>query len=267
MIIDTHCHLDDERFDEDFDEVLLRAKEAKIQKIIIPGADGKDLEKAACLAENYENIYFACGYHPNYAEDYNEEELEKFITKEKCLAVGECGLDYYRFDGKSAEEISAIKAKQKEVFIAQIKLAIKYNKPLIVHIREANEDSFNILKEYAAQLSGAVLHCYNASPLLLELRKYGKFYYGIGGVLTFKNAKKLVEMVKELSLDDILLETDGPYLSPEPKRGQRNEPAYTSFVLKKLAELLNVNEEALAKKTTENAYKLFNFKEKKWKDF
>lgn len=262
MIVDTHCHLDDEKFDFDLDEVLKRSAEFGVQKIIIPGADIKDLNKSAKIARIYENVYFACGVHPDYASDYDEDELKRFIADQKCVAVGECGLDYYRFNDKTQDEILQIKLKQKETFVSQIKLAIEYKKPLIVHIRDANEDSFNILKEYASQLSGVVLHCYNASPLHLELMKYGNFYYGIGGVITFKNAKNLVEIIKKIPLENILIETDAPYLTPEPNRGKRNEPAFTKFVVSKIAQIFNIDEKIIEDVTTQNAFRLFNIGER-----
>jgi len=226
MIIDTHCHLDDERYREDLDEVLKRAKEVGVQKYIIPGADPKTLKRAVELSQKYDDIYFA---------------------------VGECGLDYYRLP-KTQEEIEQEKALQKEVFIDQIELANRYNKPLIVHIREASLDSKDILKEYA-KVDG-VLHCYNANEGLLELANRG-FYFGIGGVLTFKNAKKLINVYPKIPLEKLLIETDGPYLTPHPYRGKRNEPAYCALVLDKMVELSGVDREELKNITLKNSKRLF----------
>ena len=136
-------------------------------------------------------------------------------------------------------------------------MAVELNLPVILHIRDANEDSFNILKEYASRLVAAVLHCYNASPLLLELAKMGEFYFGIGGVLTFKNAKNLFQILPQIPRDRLLLETDAPYLTPEPFRGKRNEPAFTRLVAAKMAEILNLKEEEVMQITTKNAKKIF----------
>ena len=182
--------------------------------------------------------------------------LYKFAKDEKCVAVGECGLDYFRLP-KDENEKELEKAEQKRVFRAQLDMAAELNLPVILHIRDANEDSFNILKEYASRLVGAVLHCYNASPLLLELAKMGEFYFGIGGVLTFKNAKNLVQILPQIPRDRLLLETDAPYLAPEPFRGRRNEPAFTRLVATKMAEILNLKEEEVMEITTKNAKKIF----------
>jgi TatD DNase family protein len=253
MIIDTHTHLDDNRYIDDLDEVISRAKEAGVEKFIIPGADPKTLLRAIEISESYEDVYFAVGVHPYDAKNYNRAYLEEYITHSKCVAVGECGLDYFRLP-ESEDEIAKEKALQKEVFIDQIDLANRYNKPLIVHIREANRDSYDILKEYA-KVPG-VLHCFNASELLLDLAEQD-FYFGIGGVLTFKNAKKLVEVLPKIPLEKIILETDSPYLTPHPFRGKRNEPAYTSLVLDKCSELLNIDKKELEKRFFDNSTRLF----------
>ncbi len=253
MIIDTHTHLDDDRYLDDLDEVIARAKEAGVKKFIIPGADPKTLPRAIEISEAYDDVFFAVGVHPYDAKNYDRAYLEEFITHPKCVAVGECGLDYYRLP-ESKEEIEKEKALQKEIFIDQINLANEYKKPLIVHIREANKDSFDILQEYA-QVPG-VLHCYNASQMLLDLAKKD-FYFGIGGVLTFKNAKKLVEILPKIPDERLLLETDSPYLTPHPYRGKRNEPAYTTLVLDKMAELKGVPKEKLENIILENTNRLF----------
>lgn len=252
MIIDTHCHLDDESFEADLAAVLERAKDANIEKIIIPGASIKDLPKAVRISEEQKNIFFAVGVHPYHVDEMDESVLRKFAKHEKCVAVGECGLDYYRLPESGTNEY---KARQKEVFIAQIKLACELKKPLIVHIRDANEDSLSILKEYEDKLVGGVLHCYNASPILLELSR--TFYYGIGGVLTFKNEKKLGAILPQIPKERLLIETDAPYLTPTPHRGERNEPARTIFVRDKMSEILNLSGDEIERITTQNAIKLF----------
>jgi len=253
MIIDTHVHLDDNRYKDDLDEVLKRAKEANVVKFIIPGADPSTLKRAIEISESYEDIYFAVGVHPYDIESYNRAFLEEFIEHPKCVAVGECGLDYYRLP-KDKDEKEAIKKRQKEIFIDQVDLANKYKKPLIVHIRDASLDSKEILKEYSKY--GGVLHCYNANRELLSLSDNG-FYFGIGGVITFKNAKKLVEVLPDIPLEKIVIETDGPYLTPEPYRGKRNEPAYTRYILNKIAEILNKDTKELENRFFENSTRLF----------
>lgn len=251
MIIDTHCHLDDARYD-DIDSVIKNAFDNGVNKIIIPGADINDLPKAAQIANSNENIYFAAGVHPYEIEGYDETVLRQFAKDPKCIAIGECGLDYFRLPD---DDIDGYKAKQKDAFISQINLAIELKLPLIVHIRDANEDSLKILKEYEDRLVGGVLHCFNASPILLELSS--KFYYGIGGVLTFKNGKKLVEILPKIPLDRLVLETDAPYLTPEPHRGKRNEPAFTTYVADKMADILGMSRDEVESLTTQNANRLF----------
>ncbi|MDO5045875.1 TatD family hydrolase [Campylobacter sp.] len=256
MIIDTHCHLDDIRYEQDIDEVIKSAYNSGVGGVLIPGADINDLPKAAKISEKFDNVFFAAGVHPYHKEDLDIEVLRKFAAHEKCIAIGECGLDYFRLP-KDEVEKRADKELQKSVFTSQLDLAVELNMPVILHIRDSNEDCFNILKEYASGLKGAVLHCYNASPLLLELNKFGNFYFGIGGVLTFKNAKNLVEILPKIPKDKLLIETDGPYLTPEPFRGRRNEPMYTLMIAEKMAEILNLNKEDLINLTTSNAKMLF----------
>lgn len=186
---------------------------------------------------------------------YDESIMEKYVNHPKCIAIGECGLDYYRLPEDEEEKLANIK-KQKEVFISQIEFAKKYKKPLIIHIREASNDSRQILIDYNAKEVGGVLHCFNASEHLLPLAEHN-FYFGIGGVLTFKNAKKLVEILPKIPKDKLLIETDAPYLTPHPHRGERNEPYYTIFVSSKMSELLNISDLEVQNLTTNNAKKLF----------
>ncbi|NPA82715.1 MAG: TatD family hydrolase [Epsilonproteobacteria bacterium] len=254
-IIDTHCHLDDKSFDQDLDKVIKRANENSVIGFVIPGADPKDLQKAKEISYKYENTYFAIGVHPYHIEDYDEEHLLSFANDPKCIAIGECGLDYYRLP-KDKDEKEKIKKAQKDIFIKQINLAKKLKKPLIVHIREATHDSKEILIKENAKEVGGVLHCFNASEDLLELAKHN-FYFGIGGVVTFKNARKLVEILPKIPLDRIVVETDSPYLTPHPFRGKRNEPFYTTLVLRKIAELLNKNYEEIADICFKNSVRLF----------
>ncbi|MBE3605739.1 TatD family hydrolase [Campylobacter sp. RM13119] len=257
MIIDTHCHLSDTCYDNDLDAVISNAINSDVIGFILPGADVNDLPKAAKISQKYKNVYFAVGVHPYDIRGYNEETLRKFASHEKCVAIGECGLDYFRLPKDEMEKITE-KEEQKRVFLAQLELAVELNKPVILHIRDANEDCYNVLKEYAPRLTaGAVLHCYNASPLLLELVKFGNFYFGIGGVLTFKNAKNLVEILPNIPKDRIVIETDAPYLTPEPYRGKRNEPMFTTFVAKKIAEILSLSESEVKELTSSNAKRLF----------
>jgi TatD DNase family protein len=256
MLIDTHIHLDDKRYEEDLQEVIYRAKEGGVEYFIIPGADPKTLSRAITIANRYKEVYFAVGVHPYDMQNFDPSLFHSFLTHPKCVAVGECGLDYFRLEGTD-EEKEAIKKAQKEVFIAQISLAKQYNKPLIVHIRDASADAKEILLAHDASTVGGVLHCFNADEQLLSLAECG-FYFGIGGVVTFKNAKKLVQILPKIPQERLLIETDGPYLTPEPYRGKRNEPLYTTYVAKKMAEILEIDQETIEAVTTNNAKKLFN---------
>jgi len=256
MLIDTHCHLDDERYYDDIEQVLENAKRKGVEKFIIPGADPETLQRAVDLAEMYESVYFSVGVHPYDARNYDKSYLEQFVNHPKCVAIGECGLDYFRLP-ESQNDIDEEKKLQKEVFTDQILWAKELQKPLIVHIRESSADCLALLDEYAGK-EGGVLHCYNADESLLKLSKKN-FYYGIGGVLTFKNAKKLVNVYPKIPLDKLVIETDAPYLTPHPHRGERNEPSYTTFVADKMSELSNLSIMEIEKLSTQNAERLFQF--------
>jgi TatD DNase family protein len=249
MIIDTHTHLDNEKYYDDIEEVIKRAKLNGVEKFIIPAAHPKDIKKAVELANRYDDIYFAVGVHPIDILHFEYEYLLDYINNPKCVAVGEIGLDYhYTKDTKDY---------QIELFQEQLDIAIEYNKPVIIHIRDANKDAFDILDNYTKkypQLKG-VLHCYNADRQFLKFKD--NFYYGIGGVITFKNAKKLIEVFPEIPKNRVIIETDSPYLTPHPHRGERNEPAFTTLVRDKIALLWNVEPKEVENITTQNAKELF----------
>ena len=254
MIIDTHCHLDDERYNDDIDEVIKRAKEAGVERFIIPGADPKTLKRAVELSQRYDEVYFSVGVHPYDAQHYDRDFLEPFVHHKKCVAIGECGLDYYRLP-EGEEAIAHEKRLQKEVFVDQIEWAKSVKLPLIVHVRESSDDCLTLLEKHAGD-QGGVLHCYNANESLLKLADKN-FYYGIGGVLTFKNAKKLINVYPKIPQDKLIIETDAPYLTPHPYRGKRNEPLYTQHVALKMSELSNMDQSHLEEMTTHNAQRLF----------
>ena len=235
--------------------VIKNALNHNVKGFLIPGADFDDLPQAVKLAEQYDEVYFALGIHPYDIDKFDEAIMQEYVNHPKCIAIGECGLDYYRLPEDEIEKQENIK-KQKEVFIAQIEFAKKVKKPLIVHIRDASNDSREILVDYNAKEVGGVLHCDNASEHLLPLAEHN-FYFGIGGVLTFKNAKKLIEVLPKIPKDKLLIETDAPYLTPHPHRGERNEPYYTVFVAQKMAELLELSVEEIETLTTKNAKNLF----------
>lgn len=280
-MIDTHCHLDSQDFDEDIDSVIAQANAQNVRKIIIPGADIRTLPKAQALAHKYENVYFAAGVHPNDIDGFDINILKIYAKDSKCVAIGECGLDYYYLpklpaqnvdsikstesaqlkdnecDISTAKDIAAqreaIKARQKSCFIAQIELSLSLQKPLILHVREASNDSFEILEAYPSAYG--VLHCYNADRILLELKE--RFYYGIGGVCTFKNARRLLEVLPLIPKERIVLETDAPYLTPHPYRGKRNEPRYIPLIMQQIASVIQTSEREVIESSTENALRLF----------
>jgi len=247
LIIDTHTHLDNEKFRNDVDEVIKRAIEHNVKEFIIPAADPKDLPRAIELAEKYDKIYFAVGVHPVDINKYEDKLLIDYIDHPKCVAVGEIGLDYYWI--KELDQ----RQKQQDFFKKQIEIAIKYNKPIIVHVRDATEDTYKIIEKYP-EING-VFHCFNAAHQLLDFSD--RFYYGIGGVITFKNARKLIEVFPKIPKNRVLIETDAPYLTPHPFRGKRNEPMYTIYIRDKIAELWGVDEKEVEDITTQNAKRLF----------
>ncbi len=247
MIIDTHTHLDNEQFVNDIEDVIKRAKEAGVGKFIIPAADPKDLPRAIELAEKYEDIYFGVGVHPVDIDKYEDSLLLKNINHPKCVAVGEIGLDYYWVKDETQRK------KQKEFFKRQIEIAKEFQKPIIVHVREATKDTYEIIKT-SEDIRG-VFHCFNAAEQLLEFSE--NFYYGIGGVITFKNAKKLVNIFPKIPKNRVIIETDAPYLTPHPFRGQRNEPFYTTLVRDKISELWKIDKKEAEEITTQNAKRLF----------
>ncbi|MDX1807918.1 MAG: TatD family hydrolase [Sulfurospirillaceae bacterium] len=255
MIIDTHCHLDDIKYNDDLDDVIRRAEEQNVNGFLIPGADIEDLQRAKDISHKYYNIFYAAGIHPYHTDGYDESVLKEYLKDDRCIAVGECGLDYFRLPDNE-EEKEKVKQVQRDIFAKHIDLAKELNKPLIVHIRDANDDSKRVLEENDAGKVGGVLHCYNASKHLLSLSELG-FYFGIGGVLTFKNAKNLVEILPQIPKDKILIETDAPYLTPHPHRGERNEPLYTTFVAQKIAQILDMHIDEVEELTTNNAKRLF----------
>lgn len=252
-LIDTHSHIDMSEF-TDFDEVVSNAKNSGVENIIIPSVDRSSFEHVIDLANKYEGIYCALGIHPTEFSETNNDDFQKInelASNSKVVGVGECGLDYYW-----EKDNNKIK-QQKEVFLKQILLAKEIKKPLLVHDREAHKDTFDLL---TANIDGeipVVMHCFSGSyEFAIECIKKG-FYLALGGVVTFKNAKKVHEIAKKIPLDKLLLETDAPYLTPEPHRGERNEPAYVKFVAERIAQLRDISFDEVAEITTLNARKVF----------
>ncbi|MCF6459462.1 TatD family hydrolase [Clostridium sp. Cult3] len=252
MLIDSHAHLDDTRFDKDRDELIKSLKDVGVDLVINPGADLQSSIKSVSLSEQYDNIYAAVGIHPHSAKEMDESTLEvlkSFTNREKVVAIGEIGLDYY-YDN-SPRDI------QKHRFIEQLDLAKEVDLPVIIHSRDAAGDTFDILKSAQDGSLKGVLHCYSGSvEMALEYIKLG-FYISIAGPVTFKNARIVKEVAKTVPMDRLLIETDSPYLTPEPYRGKRNEPVYVRQVAGTIAELRGISFEEVATKTSENTKKLF----------
>lgn len=252
MLFDSHAHLDDSRFDRDRDAVIRSAKESGLQYILNAGASLATSVKAVNLSEKYEMIYAAVGIHPHDVKDMDEDTIEvlKSLTnKKKVVAVGEIGLDYY-YNHSPKEE-------QRKWFKRQIELAKEVNLPIIIHDRDANQETFDILKQHQVGDIGCVMHCYSGSvELAKEYIKRG-IYISIAGPLTFNNAKKAQQVAKEIPLEWLLVETDCPYLTPVPYRGKRNESAYVRYVAEAIAEIKGISFEEVAETTTKNAKKLF----------
>lgn len=251
MIFDSHAHYDAEQFEEDRHELLNSMEANGIGTIVNSGANWDSVTAVVELAQQYPFMYAAVGLHPDEIGDLNEERfayVKEQCKQEKVVAVGEIGLDYY-WDNEPRE-------KQKEWFIRQLELARELDLPVIIHSREAAADTLEIMKEHAVGLRG-VIHCFSYSKELAnEYLKMG-FYIGIGGVVTFKNSKKLKEIVREIPLNRILLETDCPYLAPSPYRGKRNSSLYLPYVVQEIAELKGVTCEEVITQTEQNGKELF----------
>ncbi|WKA58643.1 TatD family hydrolase [Planococcus shenhongbingii] len=260
MFIDTHVHLNTDQYDEDLNEVIDRALENNVTKMVVIGFDRKTIERAIELAEKHDFIYAVVGWHPVDAIDCTEEDLkwiEELAAHEKVVGIGETGLDYY-WD-KSPKEV------QQEVFRKQIRLAKKVKLPIIIHNRDATSDVLRILKEEEAHEVGGVMHCFGGSVETARESIAMNFMISLGGPVTFKNAKKPKEVAAEIPLDHLMIETDAPYLAPHPYRGKRNEPAYVPLVAAEIARLKGISIEEVARITTRNAEQFFKLTEQESK--
>ena len=251
-IIDTHTHIYDKQFEEDFDDVINRI-ENQLEGIVSIGFDLESSQKSVELAKKYNFVHAVVGVHPVDISKYNDEvekEIEKLaLNEEKVVAIGEIGLDYHW--------MADPKEVQAEGFRKQMALAEKVKKPVVIHTREALQDTLDILAEFPNV--GGILHCYPGS---YEAAKpfLDRYFLGVGGTLTFKNNKKTKELVEVLPLEKIVIETDCPYLTPVPFRGKGNEPIYTSYVAEEIAKIKNISVEEVIKVTTENAKKIYGIK-------
>ena len=250
MLFDTHAHMDDRAFDADREELLARLPEQGIGLLMNPGCSLESSRNAVALAERYDYIYAAVGSHPDAADEVTGEVLAEYralCQHEKVLAIGEIGLDYHY------EDIP--RQRQQEAFRAQMALAAELDLPVIVHEREAHEDGMRIVEEFPA-VKG-VFHCYSGSAEMAKWLVGRGWYIGFTGVLTFKNARKAVETAAAIPLDRIVLETDCPYMSPEPFRGRRNDPGRLYRMAERLAEIRGLSVEDIHEITVENGKKLY----------
>lgn len=251
-LFDTHAHYDDEAFEPDRDELLRSLPENGIEKVVNVGASLASCRRTMELMNRYEHVYGAVGVHPSETAELNEEALawiRQQCQVKKCVAVGEIGLDYY-WDEPDRDV-------QKKWFVRQLGLAREQNKPVIIHSRDAAKDTVDIMTAEKASEIGGVVHCYSYTTETAKIFLDMGFYFGIGGVLTFQNARKLREAAAYIPLDRIVLETDCPYLAPVPNRGKRNSSLNIPYVVAALAELKGVEEDTVRQITWENAHRLY----------
>jgi len=253
MLIDSHAHIDDQKFDSDRETVIENAQAAGIGLIINPAADEESSRRAVALSEKYPMIYATVGFHPHDAKSYDFEKhgqmLRAWAKKDKVVAIGEIGLDYH-YD-LSPRDI------QQSVFVDQMQIAKEMALPIVIHNRESMEDMWRLLKAHFSPEYGGIMHSYSGSVEMARIFLDMGFYLSISGPLTFKNARKLPEVVAMMPLDRLLVETDSPYLTPTPHRGKRNEPAYVRFVAEEVARIRGISMEDLEEITTANAKRVF----------
>lgn len=248
MFTDTHCHLYKEYYN-DLDIILKQAESNNVNRYIVAGCNQKSNEEVIKLINNYSNIYGTLGIHPEDVENYNEKDLyfiEKNLSNKKIIAIGEIGLDYYYTKENKEEQI--------KLFERQLAIAEKYNKPVVIHSREATQDTIDTLKKYKVK---GVIHSFSGSLEVAKIYIKMGFLIGVNGVITFKNSK-VKDVIKELGLENIILETDSPYLTPHPYRGTQNSPKYILNIAEFIADLYSVDLEKLAKITNDNISRIFD---------
>ena len=253
MLIDSHSHIDGAEFQLDIDEVFARMKEAEVGGALVAGTSLQDYERGLNFANAHKNVWYAAGVHPSTKDDDHEASIEELVglTKpQKVVAIGECGLDYY-YDYSGKEN-------QRKVFAEHIRAAQETGLPLIIHTRDADDDTIGMLSEYYKEKPFAgEIHCFSGSRRLAEFALSIGFYVSASGIITFNKSGELREIFADLPLDRLLVETDSPFLAPVPLRGHRNEPANVRYVAEKLAQVKDVSFEEIAKITSENFYRLF----------
>jgi len=264
-IFETHAHYDDEWYDEDRKELLSRLLDTDISFITNIGADIETSKNSVKLSDEFERVLAAVGVHPDnigcmeaLPEKEGIEILRNLAKHPKVVAIGEIGLDY--FEREPEEKNKTVRERQKYWFLEQLKLAKELNKPVVIHSRDAAEDTYSELKDFG--YNKGVIHCYSYSPEMAERFVKLGFYIGIGGVVTFKNAKKTKETVKRIGLENIVLETDSPYLAPVPFRGKRNDSGNIKYIVEEIAGLLGISKEKVIETTFNNAVKLYELEDK-----
>lgn len=263
LFTDTHCHLDFNAFDEDRDAVLDRARRAGVQRILNPGIDLRSSRAAIGLSDKYEEVFVACGVHPNDAltwDDYTLDELRQLVSHPKVIAIGEIGLDYYR--DRAPNDL------QKHILMEQLMLADEVNLPVVLHSRQAMHDILKLLADWHAELvrknsmladHPGILHSYSGDLREARTAIDMNFFIGVTGPVTYQNADALRQTLSNVPLSSLLIETDAPFLTPHPHRGKRNESAYVRHTALKLAEIHHIPAESLAEITTENSKKIFKW--------
>lgn len=252
-MIDSHCHINDPSFKDHPEEYINLAKSAGIAEFLVVGYDEKSSRIAVDIAKKYPECFAAVGIHPSDVKRMKKgdlESIEELAKNDRVLAIGEIGLDYYWDKDKEVQD------QQKEFFIKQIDIANKLNKPISIHCRDAYEDCYEILKAHPVN-KGGVMHCYGGSPEMAKMLIKLGFVLGFGGTLTFKNARKPKEVLESISDKDYILETDAPYLAPDPYRGKQNHSKYLYLVRDKIAELRNISAEEVDRHSTENFNRIF----------
>ena len=252
MIFDTHAHYDDEQFDEDREALIASFANAGIGNVVNIGASMASSERSVELAHKYDFIYAAVGVHPSEVEELDESAIERLTVlgkDSKCVAIGEIGLDYHW--PEPAPEI------QKKWFVRQLEFAREMKLPVVIHSRDAAKDTMDIMHDEHAEDIGGVVHCFSYSKEIAKECVDMGFYIGVGGVITFKNGRKLREVVEETPMEKIILETDCPYLSPEPYRGKRNSSLNLPYVVKEISNIKGISEEDVIRITEENAKRMY----------
>ncbi len=252
MLVDSHCHLDFPELAQDLDEILGRMREHQVTHALCVSVNLEDLPRVLELAHRHENLYASVGVHPDHrgGEEPDSARLVRLAGQPKVVAIGETGLDYFRVEGETEW--------QRDRFRAHIRAARACGKPLIVHTRDAAYDTIAIMREESASQVGGVMHCFTESLAVAEQAMEMNFYISFSGIVTFRNAAALQEVVRQVPLERMLVETDSPYLAPVPFRGKRNEPAHVRFVAEQVARLKDITLESVKDVTSSNFFTLFN---------